>query len=104
MSKPTAMHVLEALKIAENHESYKIAQFEEWEPHGLYAPPEYNGKMKDLMGKVLTVIDASLHEERANKAVKDMIKSTFKDSMKAYEQSLACDLHSLNRKVSVPAL
>lgn len=34
-------------------------------------------KMNNLLGRVLTIIDASIHGEKSNKAVKDLIKGEF---------------------------
>ena|SRR3990167_6819073 len=34
-----------------------------------------------LMGKVLTIIDASIADERQNKALKDLIKNSFREQM-----------------------
>lgn len=41
--------------------------------------------LKDLAGKVLTVIDASISDEKQNKAIKDLIKSNFAKTIGRYE-------------------
>lgn len=48
----------------------------EKEPHlcGLNAYTDFEHRAKECLGEVLTVIDATLPEERQNKAMKDVIK------------------------------
>lgn len=41
--------------------------------------------LKDLMGKILTIVDSSLPEERQNKAMKDLIKSNFRQIIGRFE-------------------
>ncbi len=44
---------------------------------------EYDAQINNfLQGKVLTIIDAAIHEERANKAIKDLIKWAFREQYK----------------------
>lgn len=41
--------------------------------------------MKDLTGKVLTIVDASIVNEQQNKAMKDLIRAQFTKTIGRYE-------------------
>lgn len=44
---------------------------------GLMAYNEFEKSVKECLGEVLTIIDATYSEERQNKAMKDVVKKTF---------------------------
>lgn len=41
--------------------------------------------LRDLAGKILTIVDAAISEERQNKATKDLVKSQFRSIIGRYE-------------------
>ena len=47
--------------------------------------------LKNLTGKILTVIDGAIIEERQNKAVKDQIKSVVRDLLYRYQDKFGGD-------------
>jgi predicted kinase len=50
-----------------------------------------------LKGKVLTVIDASLTDERQVKAVKDLVKNAFNEQITVIGQFCFPDVHMMTR-------
>jgi len=52
---------------------------------------------RKIMGRTLTIIDASVHEKQQNKAMKDLVRNIFSDEMEfvadmAYDQEIICKM------------
>lgn len=76
------------LKMQEN-------EFKESDISGLTAYHEFEKNVKECLGEILTIVDATYSEERQNKAMKDVVKKTF-HRMLAKSQRFCSEMDSKN--------
>lgn len=62
---------------------------------GLRAYTEFEHNVKECLGELLTIVDATYGEERQNKAMKDVVKKTFY-RMLSKSQQYCSDMDSKN--------